>query len=117
MQTLVVIIAFVLSFNIATVAGISTSWSRFHDASPFNSPSGIASDSQHNVCVLVDSGGAAALVRYSPNGTALWTNRFDSQFNDVADDFTVAPDDSICVVLLSSLDTSPRAGRVVEVLA
>lgn len=111
MQTLVVIIAFVLCFNATAVAGISTSWSRFHDASPFNSPSGIASDSQHNVCVLVDSGGAVALVKYSPNGTALWTNRFDSQFNDIPGDFTIAADDSICVVLHSSLDTSP--GQVV----
>lgn len=104
---LVVIIAFVLSINVAAGAGISTAWSRFHDASPFNSPSGIASDSQRNACVLVDSSGSVALVKYSPDGTALWTNRFDSELNDVAGDFTIAPDDSICVVLLSSLETSP----------
>lgn len=107
MQTFVVILVSLLSCNLLAFAGFNPEWNRFHDSSPLNSPVGIATDSQRNACVLVDSVGAVALVKYSPAGAALWTNRFDSTLKDAPGGLAIAPDDSICVALVSALETSP----------
>ncbi len=107
MQTLVVIIVSLLSYNLAASAGINPAWNRFYDSSPLNSPAGIATDSQRNAYVLVDSSGAVAFVKYSPAGTAIWTNRFDSVLKDAAGGLVIAPDDSICVALVSAPELSP----------
>src|SRR5689334_2053594 len=62
----------------AALAQIQPVWTRAYDTPRHDFAQGLALDAQGNICVLVDSSGAFTTLKYSPDGTLLWTDTYDS---------------------------------------
>lgn len=107
MRRLAQIAATVLWVHCQAHGAIQSSWTNTYDTPRYDSNAALAQDSQNNVCTLISSEGAVALVKYSPSGSALWTNRFNSPLQDLPAGLAVAPDDSLIASLVASTNSNP----------
>src|SRR4051812_13412911 len=60
----------------AALAQIQPAWTRAYDTPRHDFAQSLALDGQGNICVLVNSSGAFTTLKYSPDGTLLWTDTY-----------------------------------------
>src|SRR5689334_3168833 len=63
-------------------------WTATYDSTRHDFGANMTLDGQGNVCVLVDSFGDFATVKYAPDGTLLWTDTYDSSQEDLPGNIT-----------------------------
>ncbi len=74
-----IVVAAPLVVLMPAAAQIQPDWTRTYDN---GFAAGLVLDGQSNICLLVDSSGDFATLKYSPDGTLLWKDTYDSSLQD-----------------------------------
>jgi hypothetical protein len=69
---------------VAALAQLQPSWVRGYDSPLHDFAAAIALDGQQNICVSGTAGGDFLLIKYAPDGTQLWEERFGDASEETA---------------------------------
>ena len=89
---------------------IQPDWTRTYN---YGFATGLVLDGQSNICLLVVSSGDFATLKYSPDGTLLWTDRYDSSLQDTPTAIAADAAGQVWVTGISS--TNGSSGNIVTI--